>query len=580
MGGGENRASSYVKRNITKSRLLYPLMTFLEQRINRDILPYLKGYRKFWKFSFVRDIELDDEQKVATTNSIKASTFLQYYQSGFPIEASMELSGLDKSKYKFDINLLEAEIMQNQLMMSGQQPGEMTAGGLEDQEAGRYGPGSESYVDAGIGDTGQGAAQFDRDPRDPSIDEEQYKKAYGAPQGETIDGEPDARNLKDMYHYSEYGTKPHNKHEMTIRPKTEPNLARREDEVYKKLHGGKERPTMTKSIKLPFEKGMKLPRANPNQKTFVLEKPKLPRAETKKKEYSYEIGTLGELQKGLLTRAISGAMKQGKNRLKEGIEKREQDKIKEQGLKEQREKNEETSRRAKESAVSEGSIKNQGKRQSTLTPKPDFPKFSGSSEGTSGEPQKRLGEGGQTSFGDTWKAKVEKSLKIDKPDTRPDQDYDPKQLADGIRVEMEHTSDPEIAKEIAKDHLDEFAEYYISLKKMENGLRKAGYNFDRVVPYSSGEFIKAKVYITHPSEAPKGRAVRRGNKGGYYYITNERRVSSGSENGSKRQPQKKKSGHARGWDAGGSAEEPEGPMMPPSPPDHIVTGKQIGRAHV
>ncbi len=30
---------------------------------------------------------------------------------------------------------------------------------------------------------------------------------------------------------------------------------------------------------------------------------------------------------------------------------------------------------------------------------------------------------------------------------------------------------------------------------------------------------KAKVYIAHPGEAPTGRSVKRGNRGGYYYIT-------------------------------------------------------------
>ena len=45
-------------------------------------------------------------------------------------------------------------------------------------------------------------------------------------------------------------------------------------------------------------------------------------------------------------------------------------------------------------------------------------------------------------------------------DTRPDTDYDPEQLAMGIKVEMEHTDDPEVAKKIAKDQLDEDPKYY------------------------------------------------------------------------------------------------------------------------
>ena len=47
----------------------------------------------------------------------------------------------------------------------------------------------------------------------------------------------------------------------------------------------------------------------------------------------------------------------------------------------------------------------------------------------------------------------------------PDENFDPKQLKDGIEVELEHTDDPELAKQIAKAHLAEFDDYYIELKK-------------------------------------------------------------------------------------------------------------------
>lgn len=38
----------------------------------------------------------------------------------------------------------------------------------------------------------------------------------------------------------------------------------------------------------------------------------------------------------------------------------------------------------------------------------------------------------------------------------------------GIKVEMEHTDDKDIAKEIAIDHLKEDPVYYVKLKEMEN----------------------------------------------------------------------------------------------------------------
>lgn len=42
------------------------------------------------------------------------------------------------------------------------------------------------------------------------------------------------------------------------------------------------------------------------------------------------------------------------------------------------------------------------------------------------------------------------------------------ELKVGIVVEMEHTTDPLIAKEIALDHLNELPDYYTRLKSVEN----------------------------------------------------------------------------------------------------------------
>lgn len=45
--------------------------------------------------------------------------------------------------------------------------------------------------------------------------------------------------------------------------------------------------------------------------------------------------------------------------------------------------------------------------------------------------------------------------------------YDPEQLKMGIKMEMEHTDNPEIAEKIAKDHLAEMPDYYTHLVEME-----------------------------------------------------------------------------------------------------------------
>lgn len=55
---------------------------------------------------------------------------------------------------------------------------------------------------------------------------------------------------------------------------------------------------------------------------------------------------------------------------------------------------------------------------------------------------------------------------------QPDSDFDPKQLAQGIKVEMEHTKNKALAKEIAKDHLAEIPDYYTKLIEMEKKATK------------------------------------------------------------------------------------------------------------
>lgn len=51
-------------------------------------------------------------------------------------------------------------------------------------------------------------------------------------------------------------------------------------------------------------------------------------------------------------------------------------------------------------------------------------------------------------------------------------DFDAKQLRDGTNVEMEHTNDRRIAREIAMDHLREDPDYYKALAKMEDRLEQ------------------------------------------------------------------------------------------------------------
>lgn len=52
-------------------------------------------------------------------------------------------------------------------------------------------------------------------------------------------------------------------------------------------------------------------------------------------------------------------------------------------------------------------------------------------------------------------------------DKKTDEDFSKEQLDKGQKVEMEHTTDPELAREIARDHLTENPRYYDDLAKIE-----------------------------------------------------------------------------------------------------------------
>lgn len=59
-------------------------------------------------------------------------------------------------------------------------------------------------------------------------------------------------------------------------------------------------------------------------------------------------------------------------------------------------------------------------------------------------------------------------------DYRPDNQFDQKQLKQGIKIEKEHTKLTFVAKNIAKDHLEEFPNYYnekTGLPAMEKRLK-------------------------------------------------------------------------------------------------------------
>lgn len=68
---------------------------------------------------------------------------------------------------------------------------------------------------------------------------------------------------------------------------------------------------------------------------------------------------------------------------------------------------------------------------------------------------------------ETSRASMEDQLPGGRADDAAPSEFDPAALAAGTAHEMEHTNDPEIAREIAMDHLREDPEYYVKLAKIE-----------------------------------------------------------------------------------------------------------------
>jgi hypothetical protein len=185
VGEGDNRATAYVKRNITKSRLLYPLMDHIEKKMNREVLPYLKGYRRGWKFLFLRDVDLDDDQKLSQTTSTRLSSVAQCIGMGFTASQAMKLAGMGDELKMMDTQSLDDQIMQFNIQQAGGGDGNDMP--EDDGSGGRYdgeGAGTEGYVGVNISDYGQGGE--DTEMRTGEDDEKAYRKGKETKAGDFI----------------------------------------------------------------------------------------------------------------------------------------------------------------------------------------------------------------------------------------------------------------------------------------------------------------------------------------------------------------------------------------------------------
>ncbi|KKM71640.1 hypothetical protein LCGC14_1428600 [marine sediment metagenome] len=57
-----------------------------------------------------------------------------------------------------------------------------------------------------------------------------------------------------------------------------------------------------------------------------------------------------------------------------------------------------------------------------------------------------------------------------KADGKKPEDFEHSQIERGKTVEFEHSKDPDVAREVSMDHLEEHPDYYVGLKHMEDML--------------------------------------------------------------------------------------------------------------
>ena len=145
------RASMYISRNIMRSRMLSTILSNIENKINREILPHMRGYKSTWRFEFQRNIDLDDQTKTAHIMSTRASAFSMFASMGIPLDTALELAGFGDEltpEFKEVLNTRIEQISNMTLVP----PGETSNSGmLQDQDrADRY-SGNDSYIETDLG---------------------------------------------------------------------------------------------------------------------------------------------------------------------------------------------------------------------------------------------------------------------------------------------------------------------------------------------------------------------------------------------------------------------------------------------
>jgi len=149
VGESANRATAYVSRNITKSKMLYPIMKYLETVFSRDILPYLNGYEKGMRFKFEVEQDLDDTMKVAETKLAQSQAAKTMFEMGIKNKDAARLAGLTTEHDVVDFDEISVMDLNKSQMGEGGKPSEPNRGHKTDQGKPDKGKSGQSKIKFG-----------------------------------------------------------------------------------------------------------------------------------------------------------------------------------------------------------------------------------------------------------------------------------------------------------------------------------------------------------------------------------------------------------------------------------------------
>lgn len=149
VGESVNRATAYVSRNITKSKMLYPIMKYLEAVFTREILPYCEGYEKGMRFKFEVEQDLDDTMKVAETKLAQSQAAKTMFEMGIKNRDAARLAGLIKEHDVVEFEDISVQDLNQSQMLEGGKPSEPNRGRKTQQSGPDKGKGGKDKIKFG-----------------------------------------------------------------------------------------------------------------------------------------------------------------------------------------------------------------------------------------------------------------------------------------------------------------------------------------------------------------------------------------------------------------------------------------------